>query len=337
MADAPAATRATETPAWQQALACAIKSPDELLARLGLAQSELADQVDRESPFPLRVPESYLAKMVPGRSDDPLLRQVLPLRAERAGPSAYRKDPLEETRLLHAPGLLHKYHARALLTVTGTCAVHCRYCFRRHFPYAEAGASPREWRHALEALRAMPDIKEIILSGGDPLAVSDQRLGHLVNELAGIPHLERLRIHTRLPVVLPERITDALVGGLTATRLASVVVVHVNHPQEIDAAFGAAMHALRSAGITLLNQAVLLRGINDRAELLEALSERLFTAGVLPYYLHALDPVEGAAHFDAPDTLLAELLTSLRNRLPGYLVPRGVREIPGAPSKTPLA
>lgn len=323
-------------PSWQRALARAIRSPDELLRRLGLEGSSLADRVDRDAGFPLRVPEAYVARMREGDPEDPLLLQVLPLRAETDGPTGYRKDPLEETGRLSAPGLLHKYQGRALLTVTGACAVHCRYCFRRHFPYADAGASPGQWHHALRALHEMSDVTEVILSGGDPLSLSDRRIGLLADELAGIPQLKRLRIHTRTPVVLPERVTSGLATNLTRNRLTPVVVVHANHPREIDPAFQAAMFRLRNAGITVLNQTVLLRRVNDDVEILHQLSERLFEAGVLPYYLHALDPVDGAAHFDTPAERITSLAAALRARLPGYLVPRVVREIPGAAGKTPL-
>lgn len=284
--------------------------------------------------FPLRVPRPFVARMRPGDPADPLLRQVLPLDAECAEVEGFGPDPLAETRDGTPGGLLHKYHGRALVISTSVCAVHCRYCFRRHFPYAERRADTDA---ILAHFRRDPGLVEAILSGGDPLSLSDDKLAALVAELEAIPHLRRLRIHTRQPVVLPSRVDDRLLGWLRATRLEKVIVLHVNHANEIDDEVAAAAAALRSTGAVLLNQSVLLRGVNDSVDAQCALSERLFEAGVMPYYLHLLDPVQGAAHFDVPEAEALRLFAGMQTRLPGYLVPRLARETPGAAAKTLFA
>lgn len=321
---------------WQTQLAQAIRDPRELVARLGLDNHWLPGANQGHALFEVRVPEAYLARMRPNDPQDPLLRQVLPVTAETDSVVGFVSDPLEEA--VHTPrrGLIHKYHGRVLLIASPTCAINCRYCFRRHFPYAENSPSRAQWEETLTYLRRDPSIQEAILSGGDPLASSDKRLAWLVERLGEIPHLRRLRIHTRLPVVIPDRVDDALLAWLQATRLQTVMVLHINHPNEIDAAVVDACTRLRGAGVTLLNQSVLLRGVNDDVETLAALSERLFSAGVLPYYLHVLDPVAGAAHFDVPDSEALTLVDELRTRLAGFLLPRLVREVPGEASKTPL-
>ncbi|MCE9681181.1 EF-P beta-lysylation protein EpmB [Halomonas alkalisoli] len=322
--------------AWQAQLSGAIRDPRELCRRLGLDDSWLPGAERGHELFEVRVPEAFLARMRHGDPNDPLLRQVLPLAAEGEAVPGYITDPLAEADHTPARGLIHKYTGRVLLIASPTCAVNCRYCFRRHFPYEQNAPSRSQWDASLEYLRGDSSISEAILSGGDPLAASDRQLAWLVERLDAIPHLKRLRIHTRLPVVIPDRVDDALLGWLSATRLQKVVVLHINHAQEIDDAVVAACGRLREAGVTLLNQSVLLRGVNDSVDALAALSERLFDAGVLPYYLHVLDPVAGAAHFDVADEEARELVAGLREVLPGFLMPRLVREIPGETSKTPL-
>lgn len=250
-------------------------------------------------------------------------------------PAGFSTDPVGDLAARQVPGLLHKYQGRALLLVTGGCAVHCRYCFRRFFPYSEA-AGPNTWQQALDAIAHDPSIEEVILSGGDPLVLPDEHLAELVHRLAEVEHVQRLRVHTRLPVVIPQRVTDELVAWLRGTRLTSVVVVHVNHPQELDEPTMASLRRLSAAGIPLLNQAVLLAGINDRVDVLAELSRKLIAAGVLPYYLHQLDRVAGAAHFEVPPAKGKRLVAELRRQLPGYLVPRYVREVAGAPYKVVL-
>jgi EF-P beta-lysylation protein EpmB len=272
-----------------------------------------------------------------GDPRDPLLRQVLPLAEEHLAAPGFSTDPVGDLAAMASPGVLHKYQGRVLLTATGACAVHCRYCFRRHFPYTESSAGTDHWQAALDYLAQEPSLREVILSGGDPLTLSERRLAEFIRAAAGIAHLERLRIHTRLPVVLPERITPELVRTLSSTRLSTVVVIHANHANEIDDAVIDALAPMRAAGVTLLNQSVLLRDVNDSAGALVALSETLFAAGVLPYYLHLLDRVQGAAHFEVPEDEARALMQQLTSRLPGYLVPRLVREIAGAPAKQVVA
>jgi len=271
-----------------------------------------------------------------GDLSDPLLRQILPVGAELADDAGYIDDPVGERSALRAPALLQKYHGRALLITTPTCAVHCRYCFRREFPYAEQSVETPRWSEALAEIAADPTLEEIILSGGDPLSLSNARLDNLTRALAAIPHVRRIRVHTRQPVVLPSRVDEGLLHWLRASTLPMVMVLHVNHPNELDADLSAACAKLRATGVTLLNQSVLLAGINDDVEVLSDLSRRLFDAGVLPYYLHVLDRVRGAAHFAVPDERARTLAGRLAARLPGYLVPRLAREVPGAPAKVVL-
>lgn len=325
-----------QPPRWQQLLAQAVSDPAELVALLGLDRSLLPAARAAAGTFPLRVPRGFVARMRPGDPADPLLRQVLPLGEELAQVPGYSDDPVGDLRARRGPGVLQKYQGRVLLTATGACGVHCRYCFRRHFPYAEENPRRAHWEAALDAVRADPSIREVILSGGDPLSLSDASLAEIAAALEAIPHIGRLRIHTRQPVVLPERVDDRLLAWLTASRLQKVVVIHANHAREIDTHVHDAMKRLADTGASLLNQSVLLKGVNDSPEALAGLSEALFAAGVLPYYLHLLDKVRGAAHFDVPETRARQLMAALRARLPGYLVPRLVREDPGAPSKTPI-
>jgi EF-P beta-lysylation protein EpmB len=322
---------------WQRLLAEAIVDPAELLRVLRLPDSLLPAARRAAGLFPLRVPAPYLQRIRPGDAADPLLRQVLPLDLECETRPGFSADPLGESAAQPVPGLLKKYHGRALLIATGACAVHCRYCFRRHFPYADAHTGGSRLEPALAAIAADPSIGEVILSGGDPLTLSDARLAELTARIAAIPHVHTLRIHSRLPVVLPQRVNGDLLAGLRRLPLRKVLVLHSNHPCELDAQVDAALAALTGAGVTLLNQAVLLRGVNDDVDTLASLSERLHRAGVLPYYLHLLDRVQGAAHFEVLQTTAEALIDALRARLPGYLVPRLVREIPGEPGKTVIA
>lgn len=324
-----------QPPRWQTLLGEAITDPQQLLRELELPLELLPAAMQAASAFRLRVPRGFVARMQPGDPDDPLLRQVLPLGKELLEIPGYSSDPLAELNSMPVPGVLHKYQGRVLLTMTGACAVHCRYCFRRHYPYSDANPG-REHARTLDYLRRQPDVNEVILSGGDPLTLSDQRLAALVTELETLPHLQCLRIHSRVPVVLPERINTELLNWMTRTRLQVVLVIHCNHANEIDSSVTGAMAQLHQAGITLLNQSVLLRGVNDTTRALVELSKTLFTAHVLPYYLHQLDPVQGAAHFAVGDDQARTLLNDMQTHLPGYLLPRLVREQPGAPAKTLL-
>ena len=329
----PVAPRRPAAP-WQRLLADAIDDPAVLLRALKLPEHLLPAARRAAALFPLRVPAPYLKRIRPGDAADPLLRQVLPLDVECETRPGYSADPLHESAAQPVPGLLKKYHGRALLIATGACAVHCRYCFRRHFPYADAHAGGSRLEPALAAIAADASIGEVILSGGDPLTLSDTRLAELAHRLTAIGHVHTLRIHSRLPVVLPQRVDSGLLDWLGRLPLRKVLVLHSNHAAEIDREVEDALAALAAADVTLLNQAVLLRGVNDDADTLIALSERLHRTGVLPYYLHLLDRVQGAAHFDVPETRGVALIAALRGRLPGYLVPRLVREIPGAEGKT---
>ncbi|MEW8043920.1 MAG: EF-P beta-lysylation protein EpmB [gamma proteobacterium symbiont of Phacoides pectinatus] len=324
---------AWQTPEWQTALAQAFTEPEALFEYLGLDRSRLPSTLAASRRFRMKIPRSYAALMTRGDPGDPLLRQVLPSAEELLEVAGFCTDPVGDLATQEAPGLLHKYHGRALLITTGACAVNCRYCFRRHYPYAGASAHRDGWRGALAYVAAHPEISEVILSGGDPLTLSDQRLGELCHGLGRIPHLHRLRIHTRLPVLLPGRITKDLLTLIMSTGLQTVMVLHVNHPREVTGELAGQMRLLGDAGITLLNQSVLLRGVNDRAATLVELSEALFSAGILPYYLHLLDRVEGAAHFEVERSGAHAIHEALKARLPGYLVPRLVYEQVGAPSK----
>ena len=337
----PTATLARNTPpaqsGWQRELADAIRDPAELCRVLGLDAAVAEKGLPATGSFPLLVPRVFAARMRPGDPRDPLLLQVLPQAAETEDVAGWSADPLREGDALAAPGLVKKYDGRALLLLTGGCAVNCRYCFRREFPYATSGATRRGVAEGLEAIAADDSLTEVILSGGDPLLTDDAFLGDVIKRLDGIPHLQRIRIHTRLPVVLPSRVTPGLVDVLTASRLARVVVLHANHPAELDASVAVAVRSLAASPAIILNQAVLLAGINDSAAVLAALSERLVELGVVPYYLHLLDRVRGANHFDVPQGRAEELHRQLRDTLPGYAVPRLVREVPGEPSKVWIA
>lgn len=330
----PVTEAAWQTPEWRSELARAVTDPAELLAALGLDPDSISGGVGTGAGFRMRVPRPFIARMRRGDPDDPLLRQVLPRAEESLDIEGYGIDPVGELGTSIEGGVLRKYAGRALVITTGACAVHCRYCFRRHFPYPDTRAPADDWHTPLTTLADDPSVQEAILSGGDPLSLSDRRLARLVAGLDAIPHLRRLRIHTRQPVVLPMRVDADLMRWLSGSRLQKVVVVHVNHPAEIDDEVVAALGRLRECGATLLNQSVLLRGVNDSTEVLAGLSERLFEAGVLPYYLHVLDRVAGAAHFDTGDDRACAIHSALQARLPGYLVPRLVREVPDRPSKT---
>jgi len=321
---------------WKRELATAFRHPRDLLHHLGLGdQTGIAsDEAARE--LPMLVPRGFAALMRAGDADDPLLRQVLPRPAELLHPAHYVLDPVGDAAACRVPGLLQKYAGRALLLPTGACAVHCRYCFRRHFPYADHSSGGR-LESALRELAACPDLREVILSGGDPLMLDDDALAALIGRLRRVPHLRRLRLHSRLPIVLPSRVTPALRRLLGAHGRRTMVVVHANHPAELGPQAADALALLAGDGIPLLNQSVLLQGVNDDVAVLAELAERLFDLGVSNYYLHQLDRVRGAAHFEVDDRRARALMDGLRSVLPGYLVPRLVREQPGAPSKTPVS
>ena len=322
---------------WQADFAAAVTDPAELASLLGLPESWVAPAREAARMFPMRVPRSFVARMRRGDPTDPLLRQVLPVAEELEHTAGRSSDPLQEADARRAPGLLHKYRGRALLIATGACAMHCRYCFRREFPYEDQQSDTGRWHDALAALAADPSIEELILSGGDPLSLGDARLHSLSRALADIPQLRSLRLHTRNAVVLPSRVDDGLVEWIKGLPWRVTVVLHVNHAQELEGDAVEAIARLRDTGALLLNQSVLLRGVNDDAATLVALSKRLHELGVLPYYLHLTDAVNGTAHFDVDELRGRAIVDALARALPGYLVPRLVREVPGEEAKVVLA
>lgn len=320
-------------PTWQTELQNAITDPAELLERLGLSLDLLPAAYKASQSFPLKVPLPFISRITPGDPEDPLLRQILPISAELDTHEGFSVDPLQEKEANQRPGLLHKYKSRVLLIATGTCAVNCRYCFRRHFPYEENNPGRLGWQQSLHYIAADTNIQEVILSGGDPLMLTDASLARFIQQLSAINHVKIVRFHTRLPIVIPQRITESLLAALTQTRLKIVMVLHCNHAQEIDNQVSMAAKKITQAGITLLNQAVLLRGVNDAVSTLTTLSQQLFANHILPYYLHLCDRVAGAAHFFVPEEEAKTLYRKLQAELPGYLVPRLVKEEPGAEAK----
>ena len=319
---------------WQEQLAGAITAPQQLLELLQLSQELLSPALKANLKFTLRVPHAYLDRIEPKNPEDPLLKQVLPIGAECEEIEGYSLDPLAEQSHNPTDGVIHKYNGRLLLIAGSACAINCRFCFRRHFPYQDNRLNQSSLEKALAYIRADTSITEVILSGGDPLANNDRRLTTIAAELNRIDHLETLRIHTRLPVVIPDRITDELLDWFTHRRLQPVMVIHTNHANEIDDNVRASLQRLKQSNVMLLNQTVLLKGINDTPSALTQLNKSLFNAGVLPYYLHLLDPVHGAAHFDISEHQAKKLMNTLMATCPGYLIPKLVREIPGQPNKT---
>ncbi len=310
-----------------------VNSVRELLEIVGLTAEEAGYSSQADSEFPLRLPRAFLERIKKGDPQDPILRQILPHKNEMQAVSGFTDDPVGESGFSPASAVLQKYPGRVLLIVTGACAVNCRYCFRRHFPYSEQEASLTQ---AFEWLAQQPSIHEVILSGGDPLTLSQRRLASIHQRLAELPHITRLRIHSRTPIVDPSCITEEFVALFSDPRFQASLVVHVNHPNELTDDVANALMPLRQAGVTLLNQSVLLADINDDVETLTHLSERLFACGILPYYLHQLDKVAGAAHFGVDNQKALTLHQQLRDQLSGFLVPRLVVELAGKQSKTPL-
>ncbi|VAX12431.1 Lysine 2,3-aminomutase [hydrothermal vent metagenome] len=320
---------------WQQQHAEALRKPAELLKQLALPGSLLTSAQAASAHFSMRVPDAWLTRIQVGNPDDPLLRQILPASEELNSSDNFSTDPVGDQDARVLPGLLHKYQGRVLLMTTGACAIHCRYCFRRHYPYGDDNFLT-QLPAILDYIRADSSIHEIILSGGDPLSLSNERLASLIQQIQTISHIKRLRIHTRTPIVLPARLDSGLLELLQAIKLQTVIVIHCNHPNELDEQVLETLSAMRECGLTLLNQSVLLKGVNDDVDTLVHLSERLFSAGVLAYYLHQLDRVKGAQHFEVADARAIALYAALRQRLPGYLLPKLVREQRGAGAKTPL-
>lgn len=327
---------ASDQQSWNKVLAGATKDVKSLLTQLEIPVTELNQRQQACLDFPLLVPQPFIDKMEKGNANDPLLLQVLPQSAELESADGFINDPLAEKHSNLQKGLIHKYHSRVLVLLSTGCAVNCRYCFRRHFPYQDNRIGKNDWQSILNYVEQDSSIEEIILSGGDPLMLNDLQLEKFIQQAEATPHLERLRIHTRLPVVIPERITDKLVNILHSSRLECVIVLHINHCYEIDPVLATGLSKLRTAGITLLNQAVLLKGVNDTLNNQVDLSKALFKAGVLPYYLHLLDKVTGARHFEVDEKNAREIYQQLLLKLSGYLVPKLVREESGKGSKTPV-
>jgi EF-P beta-lysylation protein EpmB len=321
---------------WQSLLAQAIRDPEALIDYLELPKKKFYNSLQAHKNHQLLVPLGYLNKIKKGDWNDPLLKQILPIEDEMLEVKGYVSDPVGDLDASLASGVLKKYHGRALIITTGTCAVHCRYCFRKEYPYADAKPAINNWQQVIAIINNDTSLHEVILSGGDPLILSDQRLNSLCQQLAAIPHITTLRFHSRIPVVLPQRIDNKFLQWFSALPGKKVMVIHANHANEIDALVGDKLRALANTGVTMLNQSVLLKGVNDSIEALENLSHQLFHYQTLPYYLHLLDKVKGTAHFATEQQQALILMKNLRNRLPGYLVPKLVQEISGKRSKSPI-
>jgi len=319
---------------WQEQLAQAIRQPNELLEYVGLMADSIGYSRQAIEQFPIRVPHAFANRIKQHDPDDPILRQVFPYIDEENDKNGFIKDPLSESAVQPVQGLLQKYKSRVLTITTGACAIHCRYCFRRHFPYQDSSTSGKNWESALEYIKNDSSINEVILSGGDPLMLSDHRLGEIFTALSQIKHITRIRIHTRLPVVLPARVTTTLLKQITDHDKSLIFVIHSNHANELDNEVSNTIKHLQKFGILVLNQSVLLKGVNDSVQSLINLSERLVANNVVPYYLHLLDPVAGAAHYDVTMEVAQKLLQEMQSRVSGYLLPRLVKEEIGATSKT---
>ena len=319
---------------WKTELSHCVNSIDELLNQLGLKAEDLNATEQAANEFSIKVPQSFVKLMEYGNPNDPLLKQVLPITSELQVDNNFSTDPVDESSFNPVPGIVHKYRNRVLMIISPNCAINCRYCFRRHFPYDENRQSKQQWLKALDYLKTKPEINEVIFSGGDPLAANDHFLRWLTAEIESIQHIKRLRIHTRLPVVIPSRVDDQLLNWLGNTRLKPTLVLHINHANEINEALRQGVNRLKKSGITVLNQSVLLKGINDNSDQLISLSEKLFDAGIMPYYLHMLDPVQGASHFDVSMDRAVEIFRQIQTELPGFLVPKLVQERAGERSKS---
>lgn len=321
---------------WRTALRQAIRDPDSLSQALGRTKGDLGANYEAHRGFPTLIPPAWLHKIDFNNPNDPLLRQVLPTSAENDTTSGFTNDPVGDQAARRNGGVLHKYHGRALLITTGACAINCRYCFRRHFPYSQHIASRGRWEAACAYLEDHSDVTELILSGGDPLMLSTELLGALTEQLKPLSHIQTLRIHTRMPVVMPERIDDDLIDWIARWPGRLVVVIHSNHPNELGPDVAAALERLRGGGARLFNQSVLLKGVNDRWQTLARLSQSLFDMQVQPYYLHQLDRATGTAHFEVDQETAKSIVRDLMAHLPGYLVPKLVQESAGAEYKQPL-
>lgn len=329
--------KTSHIPAWQQELQTAFTDVEKLLSFLELDSQNIQLYKQAAKDFPLLVTYSYAKRIQKGNWSDPLLRQVLPHPKELEHHPSYLSDPVGDKQASISPGLIHKYHGRALIIMTSACAIHCRYCFRREFPYSDNTAHRSQLLNIKQYLLKNPEITELILSGGDPLTLSDAKFSAFITALSEQSQIKRIRIHTRLPVVLPSRVTPQLIDTLSAIQQKIIIVIHANHPNEIDDEVSEALSSLKNIGVTLLNQTVLLKGVNDDSSILVELSNRLFEAHTLPYYLHTLDKVSGAMHFDSNISNTLEIYQQIQKKLPGYLVPKLVQEEAGKPYKTILS
>jgi len=331
----PLSEQILQQKSWQQQIASSFRDPIELLQYLKLTHHSALVSAMADKNFAMRVTRDFADCMQPGDPHDPLLRQVLPRHEETQYDATLNRDPVGDLIAEARPGIIHKYRSRALLITTAACAIHCRYCFRRHFPYQQSTAHSHHLENSLDYLAHNTDINEVILSGGDPLTLSDQQLGKLIKQLESISHLKTLRIHSRLPIILPDRLSDDLQQLLQGCRFKIVLVTHCNHANEISAKVAKALQNFNYAGLTMLNQAVLLNGVNNNIETLVNLSQRLFEVNILPYYLHMPDPVEGSLHFQLNKNACISLHDQMRKHLPGYLLPQLVEDIPGSDCKRP--
>ena len=322
---------------WRYYVKTAIRDFGQLCRHLGLDVSAFAAWRKAEQQFATFVPLPFLQRIEPNNPRDPLLLQVIPSRKENFDYPSFVADPVGDMAATLAPGVIHKYQGRALLIATGQCAINCRYCFRRHFPYETRPNSTDQWARSIRGIQNDRAIEEIILSGGDPLMLVDSKIHELIKLIESIPQVQRLRIHSRLPIVIPQRVTDKLVETLNQTRLKPVIVIHSNHPNELDRQVGAAITKLFHNGMLVLNQSVLLKGVNDDARTLIELSRKLIDVNCMPYYLHQLDQTAGTAHFEVPIQTGIKIIEKMRSSLPGYAVPRYVQEIAGEESKRILA
>lgn len=309
------------------------KTTDSLCQQLNLDPKTLNVQ---ESPFRFKAHADFIEQIEVGNPNDPLLKQILPIQLETKFHPDYHDDPVGDLQKNPTPSLIHKYQGRVLLMASPKCDIHCRYCFRRHFPY-EQQINQRHWQIALETIQADSSIHEVILSGGDPFSLSEVALVNLIEQIEAIAHIQTLRIHTRTPIVAPSKAPqNALLEWAKQSRLNKVMVVHCNHANELSAKTAGLLKLYKERGFHLLNQSVLLKDVNDSSDTLAELSHALLKQGVLPYYLHQLDKVQGASHFEVTDDIALQIHETLRKTLPGYLVPKLVREIAGEPYKTPL-
>ena len=324
---------------WQQQLKNTVNNIQELCSELDLDYNTLKHgRLNLQPKFPLKVSRYYLNKINKNNLNDPLLLQILPQVEELKSAPNFCHDPLEEEKYTKVPGLIHKYHNRVLLTVTGACGIHCRYCFRQNFPYENNILAQKERDLQLDYIIKNININEVILSGGDPLCVNNKYLDLLLSSLTSIPHIKTIRFHSRMPIVIPDRIDEELIEILNRyinnQHVNIVLVTHCNHPDELDEHIKNKMALLKNIGITILNQSVLLKNINDNAKTLVDLSHKLFECHILPYYLHLLDPVTGTSHYEVKHSNAKLLIKEVSSKLSGYLVPKLVQEIAGMPSKT---